>query len=140
MPVLKDLADFDFSAVPSLNKALVLDLARGSYLTKAEPVLLVGQPGLGKTHVAISLALAACRAGHKVRFYNAAALVNELLQAQDKHPLARCQTQALKQHLIVPDELGFIPLSALGAQLTPAPHRQVLGCSSSVPRCKSGWP
>jgi DNA replication protein DnaC len=86
-------------------------------LTKAEPVLLVGQPGLGKTHVAISLALAACRAGHKVRFYNAAALVNELLQAQDKHQLARFQTQALKQQLIVLDELGFIPFSALGAQL-----------------------
>lgn len=117
LPVLKDLAEFDFSAVPSLNKALVLDLARGSYVTKAEPVLLVGQPGLGKTHVAISLALAACRAGHKVRFYNAAALVNELLQAQDKHQLARFQTQALKQQLIVLDELGFIPFSALGAQL-----------------------
>src|SRR6266849_372193 len=76
-PMLKELADFDFSAVPKLNKAQVLDLARGAYIEKAEPVLLVGNPGLGKSHVAISLALAACRQGHKVRFYNAAGLVNE---------------------------------------------------------------
>ena len=60
-PLLKELADFDFACVPGLHKQQVLDLARGEYLAKAEPLLLVGNPGLGKTHVAISLALAACR-------------------------------------------------------------------------------
>ena len=82
-PVLKDLAEFDFSALPGLNKALILDLARGSYIPKAEPILIVGNPGLGKTHIAIGLALAACRLGYKVRLYNAAGLVKDLLQAQD---------------------------------------------------------
>ena len=77
-PVLKELADFDFSCVSSLNKLQVLDLARGSYIPKAEAILMVGNPGLGKTHVATGLALAACRQGYKVRFYNAAGLVNEL--------------------------------------------------------------
>jgi DNA replication protein DnaC len=48
-PVLKELADFDFSAIPQLNKQRVLDLARGEYIHKAEPILMVGQPGLGKT-------------------------------------------------------------------------------------------
>jgi DNA replication protein DnaC len=116
-PLLKELADFDFACVPSLNKQHVLDLARGEYLPKAEPILLVGNPGLGKTHVAISLALAACRQGQRVRFYTAAGLVNELIQAQDEHRLPRLLNAALKQNLIVLDELGFIPFSAIGAQL-----------------------
>ena len=116
-PVLKELADFDFSCVPSLNKQRVLELALGGYLNKGESILLVGNPGLGKSHVATGLALAACRQGHRVRFYNAAGLVNELIQAQDEHQLPRLLTNALKQRLIVLDELGFIPLSPTGAQL-----------------------
>jgi len=116
-PLLKELADFDFACVPSLNKQHVLDLARGNYLPTAEPILLVGNPGLGKTHVAISLALAVCRQGQRGRFYTAAGLVNELIQAQDEHRLPRLLNAALKQNLIVLDELGFIPFSTLGAQL-----------------------
>ena len=116
-PVLKELADFDFSAIPQLNKQRVLDLARGEYLTKAEPVILVGQPGLGKSHIAVGLAVAACRQSQRVRFYNAAALVNELLLAQEQHRLSKFLAVALKQNLIVLDELGFIPFSTAGAQL-----------------------
>ena len=116
-PVLKDLSTFDFSCLPNLNKQLVLDLARGEYLQKAEPIILVGHPGLGKTHLATALALTACRQGHKVRFYNVAGLVNDLLQAQDEHRLPKFFKLALKQQLIVLDELGFIPFSPTGAQL-----------------------
>lgn len=116
-PFVKELADFDFSCVPSLNKQKVLALAQGGYLVKAEPILMVGNPGLGKTHVAIGLALAACRQGRKVRFYNTAALVNELIQAQDAHHLTKLLTGALKHDLIVLDELGFIPFAPTGAQL-----------------------
>jgi DNA replication protein DnaC len=116
-PVLKELADFDFSAIPGLNKQKVLDLARGEYIQKADSLLMVGNPGLGKTHVAIGLGLAACRQGHRVRFYNAAGLVNELTQAQDEHELPKFLATALKHKLIVLDELGFIPFSATGAHL-----------------------
>jgi DNA replication protein DnaC len=116
-PVHKELADFDFSCVSSLSKQRVLDLARGAYIDKAEPIILVGNPGLGKTHVATGLALAACRQGHRVRFYTAAGLVNELIQAQDEHRLSKFLAAALKHQLIVLDELGFIPFSATGAQL-----------------------
>jgi DNA replication protein DnaC len=116
-PVLKELADFDFSAIPQLNKQRVLDLARGEYIHKAEPILMVGQPGLGKTHVSTGLALAACRQCHRVRFYNAAALVNELIVAQEQHRLPKFLAMALNQNLIVLDELGFIPFSTAGAQL-----------------------
>ncbi len=77
VPVFKELADFDFSAIPKLNKARVLDLARGEYTERRESILLVRDPGLGKTHLAIGLGLAACRHGHKVRFLTTAGLVNE---------------------------------------------------------------
>jgi DNA replication protein DnaC len=117
IPMAKDLADFDFSAIPSVNQQVVLDLAQGHYIPAAETIVLIGNPGLGKTHVASGLALAACRQGHRVRFYTAAALVNDLLQAQAEHRLNRFMTQALKNQLVVLDELGFIPLSTVGAQL-----------------------
>lgn len=116
-PVLKELADFDFSAVPSVNAQQVLSLARGEYIQKAESLLLVGNPGLGKTHIAIALALEACRQGHRVRFYNTAGLVNELLAAQETHELDKLLNTALRHQLIVLDELGFIPLTPTGAQL-----------------------
>jgi len=116
-PVLKELADFDFSAIPQLNKQRVLNLARGEYITRAEPVILVGNPGLGKSHIATGLALAACRQCYRVRFYNAAALVNELSLAQEQQRLPKFLATALKQNLFVLDELGFIPFSTTGAQL-----------------------
>lgn len=116
-PVLKELADFDFSCVGSLNKLQVLDLAQGSYIRKAETIILVGNPGLGKSHVATGLALAACRQGWKVRFYNSAGLVNELILAHEKHQMTRFLASTLKYHLVVLDELGFIPFDPHGAQL-----------------------
>lgn len=115
-PLLKELADFDFSVIPSLNQAQILDLARGEYMHKHESVIFIGNPGLGKTHLATGLALAACRQGRKVRFWSAAGLVNELIQAQDEHRLHRFIASALKMDLIVIDELGFIPFSDTGAQ------------------------
>lgn len=116
-PVLKELADFDFDAVPSLHKQAVLELARGAYIAKAEPIVLIGNPGLGKSHVATGLALAACRQSHRVRFFNAATLVNEMIVAQDKHLVERFIDSALRHQLIVLDEFGFIPFSPTGANL-----------------------
>jgi DNA replication protein DnaC len=116
-PVVKELADFQFGAIPSLNQQQILDLAQSHYIAAAESVVLIGNPGLGKTHIASGLALAACKQGYRVRFYSAAGLVNDLLQAQADHRVNRFITQALKYQLIVVDELGFIPFSTLGAQL-----------------------
>jgi DNA replication protein DnaC len=115
-PVIKELADFDFSCLPMLNKAQILDLARGKYIQQKQGLILIGNPGLGKTHLALGLASAACREGRRVRFWTAAGLVNELIQAQDEHRLHRFIAAALKLDLVVLDELGFIPFSQNGAQ------------------------
>lgn len=115
-PLVKQLADFDFSAV-NLNKARVLDLARGEYITHAENLILLGNPGLGKSHVALALGQAACAQKRRVRFYSAAGLVNDLLTAQDKLALPRLIQQAQKHELLIIDELGFVPLTESGAQL-----------------------
>ena len=117
-PISKELADFDFSCLPTLNRARLLQLAdTAAYIPAAEPVLFVGNPGLGKSHLAISLGLAACRQGYKTRFYNTAALVNDLTLAQTDHRLPKLIASALTHQLIILDELGFIPFSPSGAQL-----------------------
>lgn len=116
-PLLKELADFDFLAIPQLNKQQILALAEGAYLEAAAPVILVGNPGLGKTHIAIGLALTACRQGHRVRFYTVTQLVNELSQAQSEHQLPRFLEKLGRHKLLVLDEFGYVPFSPTGAQL-----------------------
>ena len=116
-PVVKELSTFDFSVVGGLAKTRVLELAQGGYLSKAESIILMGNPGLGKTHVATGLALAACRQGKRVRFYGSAMLVNDLLAAQKELRLSRMIAQLGKLDVLLLDELGFIPFAKDGAQL-----------------------
>jgi DNA replication protein DnaC len=116
-PRLKSFADFDFSAIPGLNQQRLLQLAQGEYIAKAEPIILVGNPGLGKTHCSIALGCAACVQKVRVRFYNTAALVNELITAQQEQRLTRYLTGVKRYQLIILDELGFIPFTPTGAHL-----------------------
>jgi DNA replication protein DnaC len=116
-PLLKELADFDFAAVPKLNQQKVMELAQGDYLDQAESVLLVGNPGLGKSHIAIGLGMAACRQDRRVRFYTVTHLVNELQEAQTHHQLPRYVEKARRHHLVILDEFGYVPFSPTGAQL-----------------------
>jgi len=78
---------------------------------------MIGNPGLGKTHVATGLALSACRQGRRVRFYNVATLVNDLICAQHELKLSRYLSQLGKHELLVLDEFGFIPFTRDGANL-----------------------
>ncbi len=116
-PVVKSLDSFDFLAIPSLNKALVLELARCEFLARKENLLLLGNSGTGKTHVALALGLAACQSGHRVRFTTAAALLSELIEARDEKHLLRFQKQLAAYDLLIVDELDFVPLSKTGAEL-----------------------
>jgi DNA replication protein DnaC len=116
-PVLKDFDTFDFTAVPSLSKPKVLELARGEWIEQRTNTCLIGSPGTGKTHLAIALGLAACRQGKRVRFFTAAALVTRLEQAQKQYQLDRVLAQLDRTDLLICDELGYLSFSRAGAEL-----------------------
>ena len=116
-PVVKSLDSFDFKVIPSLNKALVLELARCEYIERRENLIALGNSGTGKTHIALGLGLAACQKGLSVGFITAAALVHELIEARDDKQLLRFQKKLATYKLLIVDELGFVPLSKTGAEL-----------------------
>ena len=108
-PAVKSLDTFDFPAIPSLNKSLVMELARCEYIQRRENVIAVGNSGTGKTHVALGLGLAACQRGMSVGFTTAAALVHEMMEARDERRLLNLQRQLSRLNLLIIDELGFVP-------------------------------
>src|SRR6185295_7137340 len=116
-PVLKDFDTFDFTAVPTLNKPKVLELARGEWINERSNACLIGAPGTGKTHVAIALGLAACRQGKRVRFVTAGALVTLLEESQKRYQLDRLLAQLDRVDLLICDELGYLSFSRTGAEL-----------------------
>ena len=116
-PAVKSLDSFDFAALPSLNKALVMELARSEYVERRQNIIAVGNSGTGKTHIGLGLGLAACQKGLSVGFTTAAALVHELIEARDEKRLLRLQRQFAAYKLRIIDELGYVPLSPTGAEL-----------------------
>lgn len=82
---MNSLNSFDFLAIPALNKTRVLELVRFEYLARKENILLLGNSGTRKAHIALALGLAACQRGHRMRFITAAVLVSELIEARDKN-------------------------------------------------------
>src|SRR5712692_9637884 len=116
-PAVKSLDTFDFAALPSLNKMLVLELARSEYILRRENIIALGNSGTGKSHVALALGLAACQRGFAVGFTTAASLVNQLLEARDERRLLRLQRELAAVKLLIVDELGYVPLSSTGAEL-----------------------
>jgi DNA replication protein DnaC len=117
LPRVKTLEEFDFTKAPSISAAQILSLAAGGYLERKEPVLFLGDCGTGKTHLATGLCVAACQQRRKVRFATAAGLINELLEAQHQNQLGRALSRYARYDLVCIDELGYVPLAELGAEL-----------------------
>jgi DNA replication protein DnaC len=116
-PSRKTLEQFEFAALPSLNKPLILKLAQGEYLTQAENIVLLGNSGTGKTHLATALGMEACAQNKKVAFYTAAELVNQLLEAQAQYRLSRVEHKLRQLDLLIVDELGYLALDGNGVKL-----------------------
>ena len=116
-PNSKTLDSFDFQAQPSLNKVLVAELMRCQYIEDRETVILIGNSGTGKTHLATALGMEACGRGKRVRFCKVTELVIQLMEAREERQLGRMKGQLAKLDLLILDELGYVPTSKLGAEL-----------------------
>jgi DNA replication protein DnaC len=116
-PNLKTLEDFDFTVQPSINKVLVMELMRCQYVDDGESVILIGNPGTGKTHLATALGVEACGRGKRVRFWRVTELITQLIEAREERQLMRMRNQLAKLDLLILDELGYVPTSKLGAEL-----------------------
>jgi DNA replication protein DnaC len=116
-PVLKTLDTFRFDAQPSINRPLVLELMRGEYIDKQENILLMGNPGTGKTHLATALGHAACSEGRRARFFSVTGLATQLLEAREDRQLERFLRRLQRQHLLILDEFGYVPFSKAAAEL-----------------------
>lgn len=116
LPRMKTLDDFDFSKAPQVAATKIHELAQGSYIERAEPIILIGDCGTGKTHLLTGLCVAACRQKRRVRFATAAALVNELVEAKQQLQLRRVLARWERYDLIAIDEVGYVPMADLGAE------------------------
>ncbi len=116
LPRMKTLEEFDFSQAPQIPAARVRDLADGGYIERSEPVVLIGECGTGKTHLATGLCVAACWQKRRVRFTTAAALVNELVEAKQNGQVRRVMARWMKYDVIALDEVGYVPLAEIGAE------------------------
>jgi DNA replication protein DnaC len=116
LPRVKTLEEFNFTQSPNITAAKMRDLAEGGYIERAEPVVLIGDCGTGKTHLLTGLCVAACRQKRRVRFTTAAALVNELVEAKHQLELRRVIARWSRYDLIAIDEVGYVPLAEMGAE------------------------
>jgi len=116
LPRFKTLEEFDFSQSSSISPTRIQELAEGGYLQRAEPIVLIGECGTGKTHLLTGLCVAACRQKQRVRFATAAGLVNELVEAKHQMQLRRVISRWSRYDLIAIDEVGYVPLAEIGAE------------------------
>jgi len=117
LPRVKTLEEFDFSQAPQISATQIRELAEGGYLERCEPVLFLGECGTGKTHLMTALCVAACRQRKRVRFTTAAGLVNELVEARQQGQLSRVLGRWTRHEVLALDEIGYVPLADVGAEL-----------------------
>lgn len=116
LPRIKTLEEFDFAQSPKISPTQIQELAQGGYIERAEPVILIGDCGTGKTHLLTGLCVAACRQKRRVRFATAAALVNELVEAKHQLQLRRVLARWSRYELLAIDEVGYVPMADVGAE------------------------
>jgi DNA replication protein DnaC len=116
-PVMKTIDNFDFAFQPDLDKQAVLSLFALSFMQEKENIILIGPSGVGKTHLAIALGVAACQGGYTSYFTTFQNLLETLRKAQEQNRLRRKLLTYEKPHLLIIDELGYLPLNRNDANL-----------------------
>lgn len=116
-PLVKTLESFDFAKAPDLPETKIRSLAKGTYIEKAEPIIFLGEPGTGKTHLATALGYCAAQQGHCVKFTTVSQLANTLIEARDNRQLSLLSRRYQGYRLLVLDELGYVPLAKTDAEL-----------------------
>lgn len=117
LPWLKTLDQFDFDFQPSLDRRQVRELAGLSFVERAHNVIILGPPGVGKTHLAIALGIKAAEAGYSLLFLTLEMLMNRLVKALNENRLERSLQQLVYPKVLIIDEVGYLPLSRIEASL-----------------------
>ena len=107
-PYLKTIDELDLSRFEHMDNSFVHELASCNFISKRQNIVMIGNPGTGKTHLSIALGIKACMQGMNVKFYTAANLSNQLIEAQDNHRLIRLEKQIAKADLLIIDELSYL--------------------------------
>lgn len=116
-PLIKRLEDFDYRAQPSIDKRLIDELATGRFLTEGRNLIFLGPPGVGKTHLAISLGVMTCELGHRVHFTTAMDLAHKLTKDVDANRLKRAMNALMQPKLLIIDEVGYLQCDPVQASL-----------------------
>lgn len=116
-PYIKTMDELDYSRFENIEESFLGQLGSCDFISKRQNIVMVGNPGTGKTHLSIALGVKACLNGMNVKFYTAANLANELIEAQDHRRLTRIERQIAKADLLIVDELSYLTFNRHQSEL-----------------------
>ena len=116
-PYIKTMDELDCSRFEHMDEAFIHELASCDFISNRQNIVMIGNPGTGKTHLSLALGVKACMQGMNVKFFTAANLSNELIEAQDNHKLVRLEKQIAKAELLIIDELSYLTFNRHQSEL-----------------------